>query len=70
MYPDFKDFECTTKLEIVNLDAFRLESIRTGRGFRVKSNYKNIKKELKNPDGIYSNKFGRTLAGVDEYGNR
>lgn len=70
MYPDFKDFECTTKLEIVNLDAFRLESIRTGRGFRVKSNYKNIKKELKNPDGIYSNKFGRTLADVDEYGNR
>lgn len=70
MYPYYKDIECTTKLEVVNLDAFRTNAIRTGRGFEVKPNYKSTKKELKNPDGIFSSKFGRNLSDVDEYGNR
>lgn len=70
MYPYYEDIECTTKLEVVNLDAFRTNAIRTGRGFEVKPNYKSTKKELKNPNGIFSSKFGRNLADVDEYGNR
>lgn len=70
MYPYLEDFECSTKLEIVNLDAYRQEAIAQGKAFQIQSNYKNIKKEMKNPYGIFSSMYGRTLSDVDEYGNR
>lgn len=70
MYPYYDDFKCKTKLERVNLDVLGEELIRRNKGFLVRPSHKNIKKEIKNPDGIFSSKFGRSLDDVNEFGNR
>lgn len=69
-YPYYDNFECFTWLETLNLDALCNELVNSNKAFIVQSSYKNIKKEMNNPDGLFSPKFGRSLADIDVYGNR
>ena len=72
MHPYFDDFICETRFERVNLDVLREELIARNKGFIIESDgsHKHIKKEIKNPNGIFSSKFGRSLDDVDKFGNR
>lgn len=63
-YPKNPDYDFVAKLVRLNLDFEREESIKNGKGFIIKDTY-NVKKELKNNLGIYSQKFGPTLKDIN-----
>ncbi|MGL5749582.1 MAG: hypothetical protein ACRCXT_03570 [Paraclostridium sp.] len=66
-YPYSPDYYYESRVVRVDLDKKREESILTGRGFIVNKVQSNLKKDLKNPDGIYSPKFGQTLDDVNPF---
>lgn len=69
-YPhdDFYDHE--SYLEIIDFDKECEMDIATGHGFRVEPAGRNIKKDLKAEDGIFSPKFGQTLADTNPFIDR
>lgn len=69
-YPYHPEYEYETQLVKVNLDQKRVESINTGRGFIVNKVQSTLKKDLKNPDGIYSPRFGQTLDDINPFIDR
>lgn len=68
-YPFSDEWEYETGLETINLDKEADQDIRVGKGFMV-SPFQSIKKDLKDPDGIFSYRFGQTLSDVNPYGER
>lgn len=58
-----------TKLERLNLDDQRREDVLTGNGFIVSSR-KAIKEDVKDPNGIFSTKYGPGLQDANAFGNR
>lgn len=69
-YPRSDEYEYTTELRRVNLDERRKSSIAHNKGFIVSKPQSNIKKQLKDPDGIYSTKFGQTLRDLNPFADR
>lgn len=69
-YPRSEEYEYTTELKRVNLDLRRISSISNNKGFIVSKPQSNIKKQLKDPDGIYSTKFGQTLRDLNPFADR
>lgn len=69
-YPDHPDYTYETELARVNLDDKRIESLLTGRGFIINKIQSSLKKDLKNPDGIYSPRFGQTLDDINPFIDR
>lgn len=69
-YPDHPDYTYETELVRVNLDDKRTESILSGRGFIINKMQSSLKKDLKNPDGIYSPRFGQTLDDINPFIDR
>lgn len=68
-YNNSDDYEYTTRLERIDLDAERRHDVLSGNGFIV-SNPKNIKDDIKNPYGIFSDKFGPGLHDANAFGDR
>ena len=68
-YPYDPDYEYTTRLERINNDEERVMDLATNKGFIVAPT-QGIKKDIKNPFSIYSNKFGQTIKDVNPFGNR
>lgn len=68
-YSENSLFDYSTKLERVNLDQSRRHDILNGDGFIVTSR-KNIKEDVKDPNGIFSVKYGPGLQDVNAFGNR
>ena len=64
---DEYDFE--TRLERINLDAERRKDVLSGNGFII-SSPKAIKDDIKDPNGIYSTKYGPGLQDANAFGNR
>ena len=62
-------FDYETKLERVNLDSARKEDVLSGNGFIVTSR-KAIKEDVKDPNGIFSTKYGPGLQDANAFGNR
>ena len=69
-YPYNAEFFYTTSLCRVNLDAKRQESIAKGKGFIISRPQSSTKKDMKDPESIFSYKFGQTLGDVNPFGNR
>lgn len=69
-YPYHPDYEYLTMLERINLDEERRNDIITGNGFIIGPPTGKLKKDLKDPNGIFSSKFGRTLKDLDPYATR
>lgn len=65
-YPYSEDFYYRTRLEKMNLDKTKVEYIYSGNGFIV-SESQSIKKDLKDPNGIFSPKFGQGLSDLNPY---
>lgn len=66
-YPHSKDYSYTSSIEIINFDKECEMDIAIGNGFIVAPSGRNIKKDLRAEDGIFSPKFGQTLADVNPY---
>lgn len=68
-YPFSQEFDYDVCLRRLDLDAEREKDIKLGRGFIV-SEPKPINKELKEPKGIFSTKFGQTLSDTNPFIDR
>lgn len=66
-YPHSFVWNYYATLTCIDLDKERENDVATGNGFIVDPYGRNIKKELKAENGIFSPKFGRTLADTDPY---
>lgn len=62
-------FKMETYLERIDLDKECKEDIRNGNGFII-SQHQDIKKDLKEPNGIFSTKFGSTLSDANPYAEK
>jgi hypothetical protein len=68
-YPDDPMYMYLTQLEKINLDIEREQDILNNRGF-ICSAARGIKKDLKDPNGIFSSKFGQTLGDQNPFIDR
>ena len=75
-YPNFStnpgydnDYEFRTYIEKINLDEECLNDIKTGKGFYIIQT-QNIKKDIKEPNGIFSPRFGQTLGDLNPFQDR
>lgn len=68
-YSKSDEFEYQTILERLDLDLTRKHDVISGSGFIISSS-KAIKDDMKNPDGIYSPKYGPGLQDIDAFGDR
>lgn len=69
-YPNDPNYIYETRLERVNLDEERKRSLASGNGFIISEPQSTLKKDLKNPNGIYSTKFGTTLQDINPFADR
>lgn len=69
-YPNNPEYEYKAFLEVINMEEDKKYSLLYQNGFIIKGLQSSLKKDLKNPEGIYSYKFGQTLQDVNPYGNR
>ena len=68
-YPRSEEYEYETVMKRLNLDEERKKDISTDNGFIIGSPH-GIKKDLKDPNGLWSSKFGQTLRDINPYANR
>lgn len=68
-YPYSEEYEYETTLERINFDDEREIDLLTNNGFIV-SDSNGIKKDLKDPNSIFSPKFGQTLKDLNPFANR
>lgn len=68
-YPRSDEFEIATKLAILDYDEERKSDLMKNNGFVV-SDFKGIKKDLKDPNSIFSSKYGQTLKDLNPYADR
>lgn len=68
-YPLSEEFDYDAKLVKIDLDKARLVDVTTGNGFVI-TEPKSIKKDIKDPNGIFSTRYGRTLQDMDPFEDR
>ena len=64
-YPYSDKYEYTTQLERLNLDQERINDLKSGKGFPIVSSH-SIKLDVKNETGIFSRRYGSTMADVKD----
>lgn len=67
-YPYSDEYEYMTQLIRYDLDQERIDDILSDNGFII-SPTKGVKKDLKDPNSIFSSKYGQTLKDVTQFGN-
>ena len=67
-YPYSDEYEYMTQLVRYNLDEERIHDILSDNGHIV-SPTRGVKKDMKDPNSIFSSKFGQTLKDVTQFGN-
>lgn len=68
-YPYSEEYEYLTRLTRLDLDAERESDLANNKGFII-TNPQSVKKDLKNPDSIYSSRFGATMNDVNPFQDR
>ena len=69
-YPNNPDYDIVAYLERINLDKEKERDLQTNKGFIVSSPKPTIKKDIKNPDSIFSTFFGQRLGDLNPYIDR
>lgn len=69
-YPNSNEFDFFTEMEIIDFDLEAKKDIEKGNGFLISSPKATNKKDIKNPDGIYSSRFGQKLGDMNPYADR
>ena len=57
------------QLKPIDLDAERIRDLKTGKGFVIQSS-RSIKTDIKNQLGIFSNRYGSTIADIDSFNGK
>lgn len=68
-YPHSNKYEYRTWIERINLDEERMEDFGKGKGIRIEKP-QGVKKDIKEPNSIYSPLFGPTFDDASSYGTR
>lgn len=68
-YPYSDKYEYETSLSKIDLDKERINDFKTGKGFLLDPP-RSIKYDVKNQTGIFSSRFGSTIADVDSFNNK
>ena len=68
-YPHSDKFYYTTRVERINLDKERIRDFGRGKGIKIEKP-QGVKKDIKDPNSIYSPMFGPTFEDASSYGNR
>lgn len=69
-YPHSDEFDFESYIEFIDFDKECEKDVVSGNGFIVEPAGRNIKKDLKAEDGIFSPKFGQTLADANPFIDR
>lgn len=69
-YPYDPEYEYYTIMERINLDEEKDRDISIGNGFIISSPKATIKKDIKDPNGIFSSKFGQKLGDMNPFADR
>lgn len=68
-YPHNDNYEVIAFLERINMDKEKESDLQQDKGFIISAS-KSTKKEIKNPNGIFSTKFGQRLGDSNPYQDR
>ena len=68
-YPNNSKYYYTTEIEIIDLDKERMNDIGLGKCIKI-DKPQGVKKDIKEPNSIYSPLFGPTFDDISSYGNR
>ena len=69
-YPFSAEFDYQTQIVRLDLDKERAKDILSGNGFIIGPPSGKIKKDLQDPNGIFSEKYGRTLKDLNPFSTR
>jgi len=69
-YPFSNEWDYEASIETIDLNDEMEQDIRIGNGFLISPSNKSIKKDLKDPDGIFSYRFGPTLNDMNPFIDR
>jgi len=69
-YPDNPDYDVAVFLERINFDEEKEKDLKSGKGFIISSPKPTLKKEIKNPNGIFSTRFGQRLGDQNPFMDR
>lgn len=69
-YPHSPDYDFSAMIKTIDFDKECQSDVESGNGFIVQPAGRNIKKDLKAEDGIFSPRFGQTLADVNPFIDR
>lgn len=68
-YPNNPDYDYFTTLTRLNWDEERIYDLTYGKGFIVSRTH-GVKKDVKDPNSIFSSRYGQTLRDINPFGNR
>lgn len=69
-YPHSEEYYYEASLPRINMDKEAENDIRKGKGFVISSPKATIKKDIKNPDSIFSSRYGQRLGDMNPYMDR
>lgn len=69
VYPNSDKYTYTTQLERLDLDQTRIDDLKSGPNFII-SAPKGIKNDIKNQNGIFSQRFGSTISDIDSFSGK
>lgn len=69
-YPDNPYYDYYTIIKRINLDEEKRHDLETGKGFIISSPKATIKKDIKDPNGIFSPKYGQKLGDMNPFADR
>lgn len=69
-YPRSNEFDFYSMIEVINFDKECKEDLDSGNGFLIQSPKATNKKDIKNPDGIYSPRFGQKMGDANPFADR
>jgi DNA-directed RNA polymerase beta' subunit len=69
-YPNNPEYYYKSEIEIIDFDAECKKDLESGDGFIISAPKPTNKKDIKNPDGIYSPKFGQKIGDQNPFADR
>ena len=69
-YPRSDEYDFYSGIEVIDFDVEAKNDIESGNGFLISSPKSTNKKDIKNPDGIYSSRFGQKLGDANPFADR
>ena len=69
-YPVNPEYDYAVYMERINFDEEKEKDLQKGKGFIISSPRATIKKDIKNPNGIFSTKFGQRLGDQNPFMDR